>query len=316
MADIDPLEYRQRSHPDLDISSHGLTFWDLDREFVTGGFGGKRAALLRDILGVLRDTYCRTVGIEYMHIQDPEQRRWFQERLEKPYVKPTHDEQLRILGKLNEAEAFETFLQTKYVGQKRFSLEGGESTIAAARRDPAGRRRGRPRRGRDRHGPPRSPQRAHQHRGQDLRSDLPRVRGHPGPEDRSGLRRRQVPPRHRGHLHQRRRQGGSGLPRREPLAPRGRQRRARGHRARQAGPHERRPVRRAADPDPRRRVDGRPGCRVRGPADVAAARLQDRRHRPRRHQQPGRLHDAARRRLAPRSTRPTSRRPSRRRSST
>ena len=130
MADIDPLEYRQRSHPDLDIASHGLTFWDLDREFVTGGFGGKRTALLRDILGVLRDSYCRTVGIEYMHIQDPEQRAWFQERLEQPYEKPTHDEQLRILGKLNEAEAFETFLQTKYVGQKRFSLEGGESTIA------------------------------------------------------------------------------------------------------------------------------------------------------------------------------------------
>jgi 2-oxoglutarate dehydrogenase E1 component len=129
MADVDPLEYRQRSHPDLDIASHGLSFWDLDREFVTGGFGGKRAALLREILGVLRDSYCRTVGIEYMHIQDPTQRRWFQERLEKPYVKPTHDEQLRILGKLNEAEAFETFLQTKYVGQKRFSLEGGESTI-------------------------------------------------------------------------------------------------------------------------------------------------------------------------------------------
>ena len=129
MADVDPLEYRQRSHPDLDIASHGLTFWDLDREFVTGGFGGKRTMLLREILGVLRDSYCRTVGVEYMHIQDPVQRAWFQERLEKPYVKPTHDEQLRVLGKLNEAEAFETFLQTKYVGQKRFSLEGGESTI-------------------------------------------------------------------------------------------------------------------------------------------------------------------------------------------
>lgn len=130
MADVDPLEYRQRSHPDLDIASHGLTFWDLDREFVTGGFGGKRQALLRDILGVLRDSYCRTTGIEYMHIQDPEQRAWFQERLEQKYEKPSHDEQLRIMGKLNEAEAFETFLQTKYVGQKRFSLEGGESTIA------------------------------------------------------------------------------------------------------------------------------------------------------------------------------------------
>src|SRR5690606_30121674 len=109
MADLDHLEYRQRSHPDLDISSHGLTFWHLDREFVTGGFGGRRTMLLRDILGVLRDSYCRTIGIEYMHIQDPAQRAWFQERLEKPYVKPTHDEQLRVLAKLNEAEAFETF---------------------------------------------------------------------------------------------------------------------------------------------------------------------------------------------------------------
>ncbi|WP_205631531.1 multifunctional oxoglutarate decarboxylase/oxoglutarate dehydrogenase thiamine pyrophosphate-binding subunit/dihydrolipoyllysine-residue succinyltransferase subunit [Leifsonia xyli] len=130
MADIDPLEYKQRSHPDLEIENHGLTFWDLDREFVTGQFGGdRRKMLLRDILGVLRDSYCRTVGIEYMHIQDPAQRKWFQDKLERPYQKPGHDEQLRILGKLNEAEAFETFLQTKYVGQKRFSLEGGESTI-------------------------------------------------------------------------------------------------------------------------------------------------------------------------------------------
>jgi len=130
MADIDPLEYRQRSHPDLEIESHGLTFWDLDREFVTGGFGGRRTMLLREILGVLRDTYCRTVGIEYMHIQEPQQRTWFQEMLEKPYEKPDHDAQLRILSKLNQAEAFETFLQTKYVGQKRFSLEGSESTVS------------------------------------------------------------------------------------------------------------------------------------------------------------------------------------------
>ncbi|KFF59511.1 alpha-ketoglutarate decarboxylase [Cryobacterium sp. MLB-32] len=129
MADIDPLEYKQRSHPDLDIANHGLTFWDLDRSFVTGGFGDKRLMLLRDILGVLRDSYCRTTGIEYMHIQDPAQRKWVQEKIEKTYVKPSHLEQMRILGKLNEAEAFETFLQTKYVGQKRFSLEGGECTI-------------------------------------------------------------------------------------------------------------------------------------------------------------------------------------------
>jgi len=129
MADIDPLEYVQRTHPDLEIENHGLTLWDLDRDFVTGGVTGQKSAPLRKILGVLRDSYVRTIGLEYMHIQDPEQRRWIQERVERPYEKPSHDEQLRILGKLNEAEAFETFLQTKYVGQKRFSLEGSESLI-------------------------------------------------------------------------------------------------------------------------------------------------------------------------------------------
>jgi 2-oxoglutarate dehydrogenase E1 component len=131
MADIDPLEYKMRSHPDLDVLTHGLSLWDLDRSFKTGGFGGKPKALLRDTLKILRDTYCRTVGIEYMHIQDPEQRKWLQDELEHPYTKPSREEQLRILGKLNEAEAFETFLQTKFVGQKRFSLEGGESAIAS-----------------------------------------------------------------------------------------------------------------------------------------------------------------------------------------
>ncbi|NED97256.1 multifunctional oxoglutarate decarboxylase/oxoglutarate dehydrogenase thiamine pyrophosphate-binding subunit/dihydrolipoyllysine-residue succinyltransferase subunit [Phytoactinopolyspora alkaliphila] len=130
MADTDPLEYKQRSHPDLDVSTHGLTLWDLDREFATGSFGGaKRFMLLRDILGVLRNAYCRTVGIEYMHIQEPEQRRWIQERVEKPVDLTAREDQLRILLKLNQAEAFESFLQTKYVGQKRFSLEGGESLI-------------------------------------------------------------------------------------------------------------------------------------------------------------------------------------------
>ncbi|GLW06265.1 alpha-ketoglutarate decarboxylase [Microtetraspora sp. NBRC 13810] len=129
MADTDPLEYRQRKHPDLDIQSHGLTLWDLEREFATGGFGGKPLMKLREILGVLRDSYCRTVGIEYMHIQGPEERAWIQARVEKPHAKPDRQEQLYILSRLNTAEAFETFLQTKFVGQKRFSLEGGESLI-------------------------------------------------------------------------------------------------------------------------------------------------------------------------------------------
>jgi len=129
MADTDPLNYRQRRHPDLDVLSHGLTLWDLDREFAVGGFAGSERMKLRDVLGVLRDAYCRTIGTEYMHIADPEQRAWLQERIEVPHQKPNSAEQKYVLSKLNAAEAFETFLQTKYVGQKRFSLEGGETVI-------------------------------------------------------------------------------------------------------------------------------------------------------------------------------------------
>ena len=130
MADTDPLNYRQRRHPDLDVLSHGLTLWDLDREFPVGGFNDQQFMKLRDVLGVLRDSYCRTVGVEYMHIMDPAQRRWIQQRVEVKHEKPPVEEQKYILGRLNSAEAFETFLQTKYIGQKRFSLEGGETVIA------------------------------------------------------------------------------------------------------------------------------------------------------------------------------------------
>jgi 2-oxoglutarate dehydrogenase E1 component len=131
MADIDPLEYRQRSHPELAVEHHGLTLWDLDRSFPVGSFGGHsgQVATMREILAMLRGSYCRTVGIEYMHIADNAQRTWLQERFERPFVPWPREEHLRILDKLNESEIFETFLQTKFVGQKRFSLEGGESTI-------------------------------------------------------------------------------------------------------------------------------------------------------------------------------------------
>ena len=129
MADIDPLVYVQRTHPDLDVVTHGLTLWDLDREFATGGFGGKKFLPLRKILGILRDSYCRSVGFEYMHISIPEERKWMQEHMEVGVYLTAREEQLRILRKLNSAEAFESFLQTKFVGQKRFSLEGGESVI-------------------------------------------------------------------------------------------------------------------------------------------------------------------------------------------
>lgn len=129
MADVDPLSARPRKHPDLDVQTHGLTLWDLDRVYATGGFAGRERWKMRDVLGRLRDAYCRTVGVEYMHLADRAQRSWLQERLEAGYTKPTREEHLRILRRLNAAEAFEAFLQTKYVGQKRFSLEGGESLI-------------------------------------------------------------------------------------------------------------------------------------------------------------------------------------------
>ena len=132
MADIDPLRLDQtrfRSHPDLDVNSHGLTLWDLDREFKVNGFAGAEHKKLRDVLGLLRDAYCRHIGVEYTHILEPDQQKWLQERIEVKHEKPTVAEQKYILSKMNAAEAFETFLQTKYVGQKRFSLEGAETVI-------------------------------------------------------------------------------------------------------------------------------------------------------------------------------------------
>ena len=132
MADIDPLRLdktRFRMHPDLDVNTHGLTLWDLDRVFKVEGFAGKETKKLRDVLGLLRDAYCRHIGVEYTHILEPEQQKWLQERIEVKHDKPTVAQQKYILSKLNAAEAFETFLQTKYVGQKRFSLEGAETVI-------------------------------------------------------------------------------------------------------------------------------------------------------------------------------------------
>ncbi|MFC7456506.1 multifunctional oxoglutarate decarboxylase/oxoglutarate dehydrogenase thiamine pyrophosphate-binding subunit/dihydrolipoyllysine-residue succinyltransferase subunit [Brachybacterium sp. GCM10030267] len=129
MADTDPLQYKIRTHPDLDVETYGLTLWDLDRIFPTRGLGGKDEMTLREILGVLRDAYCRTIGVEYMHISDPEERAWLQREMETPRRPFDKVEHTHIMERLNAAEAFETFLQTKFVGQKRFSLEGGESVI-------------------------------------------------------------------------------------------------------------------------------------------------------------------------------------------
>ncbi|MFZ9401801.1 MAG: multifunctional oxoglutarate decarboxylase/oxoglutarate dehydrogenase thiamine pyrophosphate-binding subunit/dihydrolipoyllysine-residue succinyltransferase subunit [Ilumatobacteraceae bacterium] len=129
IADLDPLRWKAPRMPrELDPLTYGLTIWDLDREFATGGVGGVQRSTLGELLGVLRDAYCRTIGIEYMHIQNTDEQRWMQERVEG-HRDEFEPEPMVILERLNAAEAFERFLATKYVGTKRFGLEGAESAV-------------------------------------------------------------------------------------------------------------------------------------------------------------------------------------------
>ena len=130
IAHLDPLDAESPDlHPELDPAHYGLTIWDLPRQFVADGLAGRDVATLDEILHVLRDAYCRTLGIEYMHIQDLEQKRWIQHHVEGVAPGLAPDEQRHVLDRLNAAEVFERFLHSRYVGQKRFGLEGAESAI-------------------------------------------------------------------------------------------------------------------------------------------------------------------------------------------
>lgn len=131
VATIDPLGSKTHYHEELDPAFYGLTMWDLDRKFVTHDFGGMRIATLREILAKLNRTYCENIGVEYMHIQSPEEKAWLSSRMEPVENKPNFDSYAKktILHKLMEAEEFEHFIHTKFVGHKRFSLEGNESVI-------------------------------------------------------------------------------------------------------------------------------------------------------------------------------------------
>jgi 2-oxoglutarate dehydrogenase E1 component len=139
IADLDPLGTEPSYHPELDPETYGLTIWDLDREFLTGslgehsGEGGpKPVATLREILETLRKTYCGKIGCEYMNIQVPEQKRWLQQRMEpeaNQWKLPT-ETRVRTLRNLIAAEEFEHFLHSRFVGQKRFALEGAETALA------------------------------------------------------------------------------------------------------------------------------------------------------------------------------------------
>ena len=133
IADIDPLHAMPlHHHPELDIETYGLTIWDLDREFITGGLAGRESTTLREILDILQRAYCGKVGIEYRHIQSKEQKVWLREEIRKQFVEPeplSPEIKKQLLLKLIAAEQFERFLHTKYLGQKRFSLEGCETII-------------------------------------------------------------------------------------------------------------------------------------------------------------------------------------------
>ncbi len=131
-AHLNPLSAEPPAlHADLDLATYGLSIWDLQRSFVVDSLAGRTHATLEEILSIVRDAYCRTMGVEYMHIADVRQQKWFQARLEGVKYRPSEVEQRDIMDSLNSAEVFERFLHTRYVGQKRFGLEGGESTIVA-----------------------------------------------------------------------------------------------------------------------------------------------------------------------------------------
>ncbi|PYV11458.1 MAG: multifunctional oxoglutarate decarboxylase/oxoglutarate dehydrogenase thiamine pyrophosphate-binding subunit/dihydrolipoyllysine-residue succinyltransferase subunit [Acidobacteria bacterium] len=136
IAHLDPLGEHPYYHPELDPAAHGLTLWDLDREFVTGGLGGLERGTLREILAVLRQTYCQKIGVEYRHIQDPGEKAWIQERMEPAAKRAPLEREARraILQSLTAAESFERFLHTKFVGHRRYGLEGAETTIPVLER--------------------------------------------------------------------------------------------------------------------------------------------------------------------------------------
>ncbi|HRX39407.1 MAG: 2-oxoglutarate dehydrogenase E1 component [Caulobacterales bacterium] len=134
IADLDPLHQTEKSlHPELDPASYGFTDEDWDRPIFIDNVLGLETATLREIIDILRRTYCGTFAVEFMHISDPEQKAWIQQRIEGPdkEISFTNEGKQAILKKLIEAEGFENFLQKKYTGTKRFGLDGGESMVPA-----------------------------------------------------------------------------------------------------------------------------------------------------------------------------------------
>lgn len=134
MADLDPLGLKERGyHPELDPKTYGFTDADMGKTIQLGGMLGFDSAPLRDIVARLQQIYCGTIGVEFMHIQDPAQKAWLLDRFEKGLNRPvfSNDHKKYLLQRLTAAEGFEKFLDVKYTGTKRFGVEGGEATIPA-----------------------------------------------------------------------------------------------------------------------------------------------------------------------------------------
>ena len=330
IAHLDPLDAEPpHLHPELDPLTYGLTIWDLPRQFVADGLAGRETATLDEILHVLRDAYCRTLGIEYMHIQDPEQKRWIQQHVEGQPVTLNLEEQRHILDRLNAAEVFERFLHTRYVGQKRFGLEGAESTIVlldALLDSAAGSGVAEVVMGM-----------AHRGRlnvlanivGKSYREIFEEFEGNLDPESVQGSGRREVPQGGAGRVPRQRRRGAPHHAGLEPVAPRGGRPGGRGHGPGQAGPvvaadrrhagrggggHVRVPLHVGAGP--RRRRLRRPGRGGRDPQPLGSLRLPHRAAPCTSSSTTSSDSPPRRRRPAPRCTRPTWPRWSRRRSST
>ena len=203
IADLDPLRWKEPHTPrELDPATYGLTIWDLDREFLTDGVGGVDKMRLGDLLGVLRDAYCRTIGVEYMHIQNTDEQIWIQNKVETQAAgadqgaegpDPRASERGGVVREVPRHEV------RRHEAVRHRGCRVGDPD---PRRDPLQRGRRLLRRRRARHGPPWPAERAVEHHGQELRGDLLRVRGPRRPEHGAGVGRRQVPPRHEGQVRQ------------------------------------------------------------------------------------------------------------------
>ncbi len=199
-ARLDPLGLQiPKPHAELDPRSYGFTDSDLDKPIFIDNVLGRETATLREIVTILRETYCGPIGVEFMHIQDPEQKAWIQRKVEGAPWRTNFDANAKraILTQLTEAEGFEAFCQKRYVTTKRFGLEGGEVTIPAIQADDRNDGAGWGFGNRHRHAASRPAQHAGQHREKALAGGVLRIRRRELQAGRrAGVGRREVPSRH------------------------------------------------------------------------------------------------------------------------